>query len=184
MRIIFLDVDGPLIPLRLHWKIKDTQLQLHEYARFDDGTLKWDSEFVEALNTYCPAMGIQIVFNSSHNTTPNEYYRTAKANGLNTGLLHKEFYTGYPMKIENRVEAIEDWLKKNVKIRCEWIVVDDFELPVPHMINVSIEEGMTDKHIKDLFNAFCLTPRPPARRPINIFTAEGGTNGKSNDLQS
>jgi hypothetical protein len=169
MKILFLDVDGPLIPLRLHRQVGG----IFKYDTLG-GYYVWDKEFIEDLNCACPVYDIKIVFNSAHNTSgPDIMKSTAAANGLNIDLLHDDVCTKYPW-IDNRVDAINDWLHRNVPVGviCKWLVVDDFELPVKHMINVSLDEGMTPKKIMELFSRFLIMGRAPNVHQTNVFIKE------------
>jgi len=158
MKILFLDVDGPLIPLRLHkqWG------HLFQYDEFG-GYYVWDSEFIEELNEHCGPQGVKIVFNSSHNASGSDVIRmTAKANGLREELLHQDVCTKYP-EISHRYQAIQDWLKRNVPEgrSCKWIVVDDEQLtyyntktPVPNQVQVTLDNGVLSKHVVEVFDKF------------------------------
>lgn len=159
MRILFMDVDGPLIPLRMHWQVGS----VFKYAEVG-GYYIWDPNVIKYFNDYCPKLDIKIVFNSSHNTSGADVLRmTARSNGLDPSILHDDVCTKYP-DIDNRVEAIYDWLKRNVPKgqSCKWMVVDDFDLPVgQHLMNVTLESGLDDKKLETIFGKFLLTDRAP-----------------------
>jgi hypothetical protein len=158
MKILFLDVDGPLIPLRLHkeWG------HLFQYDEVG-GYYVWDDEFIKELNDHCPPQGIKIVFNSSHNDSGAYVMRmTALANGMRPDILHDDICTKYP-QIDHRFMAIEEWLNRNVPFgsSCKWFVVDDMEITyynskkvVPNHIQVTLDNGVTDKHVIEIFDKF------------------------------
>jgi len=51
MKILFLDVDGPLIPLRLHVKTSEFG---YGYDRHEDMSYVYDKKFIQELNEHCP----------------------------------------------------------------------------------------------------------------------------------
>ena len=165
MKIIFLDVDGPLIPLRLH---KSTGGHLFKYDMLG-GYYVWDPVFVQALNDHCPPQNIKLVFNSAHNINGSSILRsTAAANKLNPSLLHNDTCTKYPDMV-NKVDAIYDWLHRNVPLgdSCKWMTVDDFDLPIGnHLVSCSLQNGMTVNLIDKLFGSLLLQDRPT--KSLNI----------------
>ena len=152
MKIIFLDVDGPLIPLRMHMQMGNGIFKYDEKG----GYYVWDKNFIDNLNEHCPPQGIKLVWNSSHNDSGREVIRaTAIANGLNPELFHEDICTGFPTSIVSRVKAIDDWLYKNTPKgqKCKWMVVDDYKLDLyQHQIRHSLEKGMTDALIMKLLS--------------------------------
>lgn len=148
MRILFLDIDGPLVPLRLHLQ---KGFGLYGYRYRDDGTICWDPVACAELNKL-PA-DIQIVFSTSHNTGgPERMRKTALANGFPESRLHSDICTKYPEEIENRIPAILDWINRNGD--CYWVVVDDFDLPTDNLVNVKLYDGLTKEKLKEVFNKF------------------------------
>lgn len=147
MKILFLDIDGPLIPTRIHIK---KGYGFYGYDYFQDGTHVWDSNFCLKL---AEKFDGKIVFNSSHNTSGKErILKTAINNGIGD-LIHEDVITKYPY-IDNRVTACRDFLERHNYKDANWIVIDDFELPTQHLINVTLEDGMTPEKIDLLFKKF------------------------------
>lgn len=156
MKILFLDVDGPLIPLRIH--VKSSEFG-YGYDRYDDMSYVYDKNFIKELNEHCPPQNIQIVFNTSHNDNQGvtDVKYCAIKNGLNPNLIHPNYKTKFPSIIPNRLYAIRDWLMNNVpeNQECKWIVVDDIPLKCgKHLENVDLKQGVTDKHIINIFGKF------------------------------
>jgi hypothetical protein len=153
MRILFLDVDGPLIPTRI-WENGRPVFVRDKLG----GYYLWDKDCCESLNSICGVYGAKIVFNSSHNTSgPGILSSTAKANGIRSEFLHDDLCTKYPQLYEERPTAIYDWLERNVtaSTRCHWLVIDDFELPVgDHLVNVTLKEGVGSKHVLSIVKKF------------------------------
>ena len=152
-KIIFMDVDGPLIPLRMH---KNTGYGLVQYDYHDDNVLKWDPNVIATLNEHCPPQNIRIVFNTAHNGNEgiNEVRNCAIRNGLHCNLIHPIHKTRFPDSIDGRVTAIYDWLHRNIKDddKCRWVVADDYELNVPdHQIKVDLASGLSDTQLVEMF---------------------------------
>lgn len=152
MRIIFMDVDGPMIPTRLHQPIGG----LYKYPMFEDGkTLIWDSEFIEKLVPFCQEHAIQLVFNTTHNWTgPENMKRTAIMNGIPVDIIHPSIVTEFPDQIDVRSTAIERWIDANVTDFIQWVVVDD--MPVSddslYQVQVELKDGVTaDKFLEIVF---------------------------------
>lgn len=152
MKILFLDVDGPLIPTRLHVNIGG----LFKYD-MRDGLHVWDPEVIQNLNDHCPSQDIKLVFNTMHNTGGISLIKdTALMNGISADLLHPDLITRFPLGIDDRLGGIYDWLNRNVPVNqsCKWVVVDDFQLPVHNLVNVDLHYGITDKDIIRIFSMF------------------------------
>jgi hypothetical protein len=148
-----MDVDGPLIPARLH-KRYSSGIAMYDYHA--DNVLKWDSNVISTLNEHCPPQNIRVVFNTAHNGTEglNEVRNCAIRNGLHCNLIHPHHKTRFPDLIDGRVTAIYDWLHRNIPSTdaCRWVVADDYELNIPqHQIKVNLDIGLTDSQLVDMF---------------------------------
>jgi len=151
MKVLFLDVDGPLIPERMHLKYANG---LYGYDR-QDGIFVWDKEFIKELNEHCPPQDIKIVFNSAHNSSgPSIMKFTSKFNGLNQELLHNDCCTRFPDHVDFRIDGIIDWLHRNAVEPIKWLVVDDFDMKIPNQILVDLKQGVTAHHIIEIFGTF------------------------------
>lgn len=150
-KILFLDVDGPLIPERMHLRYSNG---LYGYDR-QDGIFVWDRDFIRELNEHCPPQGIKIVFNTAHNSSGPEVMRfTSKFNGLDQSLLHNDYCTKFPDYIDFRIDGIHDWLNRNATKPTKWLVVDDFDMKIPNQILVNLKEGVTSYHVLEIFGTF------------------------------
>lgn len=155
MKVLFLDIDGPLIPLKIHIQ----KGNIFTYDRHEDGSYVYDPFFIKELNEHCPPQNIKIVFNTAHNDNEGvaDVKYCAIKNGLNPSIIHEKYKTKFPSLIDNRVGAIYDWLHENVPKgqSCKWIVVDDFNLPCDiHLENVDLKIGITDRNIINIFSKF------------------------------
>ena len=133
MKVVFVDVDGPLIPARCYFDGS---------PKFDDGTWKYDYVAVCMLKSLAKNFGIKIVYNSSHNDLGPEYIRHQAT--LNSLLqhLHEDFMTDFPRTTYKREEGIEKWLQAHPETT-HWAAVDDFELALPNAIKIDFNIGIT-----------------------------------------
>lgn len=145
--ILFLDIDGPLIPTRLHVK---TPSGLFYYDHHPTMTKVMDAPFIKYLNDVLPVHKYQIVFNTAHNDFGKDYILNhAIDNGFDMKLIHDDCMTKYPYEIYNRMRAIEEYISRHpIK---NWIVVDDVYIAdgINH-IRPTLSEGMTKDLILEL----------------------------------
>ena len=139
MKIIFLDIDGPMIPLRMYY----LGARIFDY---DKGSFVYDPVAVGMINKLCEENNAKVVFNSAQGENPIEVMRHQ---GIVNGLkyLHEDCKTDFP-KIENRYAAIIEWFKKNGDVK-NWIVIDDTIVYKPKQIIIDYDIGITmDNFIK------------------------------------
>lgn len=134
MNIIFQDIDGPLIPLRMYFRgIRPFH---HKF-----GSFIYDPVAVDMINYLCEKYNAQMVFNSAHNENSEEIMaHQAKVNGLL--YLHPTIKTDFNILVtKGRQNAIDDWLTKN---QCDqWIVIDDIRVNNNRQVMVNYSLGMT-----------------------------------------
>lgn len=135
MKIIFQDIDGPLIPFRMYYR-GDVP---YDGSR---DTYLWDPIAVDMLNELCKKFDAKVVFNSAHGESPKEVLQhQAKENGLL--YLHDDCKTSFPFT-GNRYQAITEWLEKYPNVqKFDWIVIDDMQVCLSRQIKVDWEVGMT-----------------------------------------
>lgn len=140
--IIFMDVDGPLIPLRMYY---DGSRKFDYQA----GSFVYDPVAVGMLHSLCNKFNAQVVFNSAHCENPHEIMRhQARFNGFHT-ILHDDCKTKFCTAIHDRYQAIVDWIDRNGPIS-QWIVVDDMPVHLPRQVLVNYSLGIT---IDDYYKA-------------------------------
>lgn len=133
--IIFLDVDGPMIPGRLYYK--------HDaHYSIEEGLFKYDPVAVDMINTLCDETGAKIVSNSAHNAG-GAILEQMIFNGLHHGFIHPDYKTGFPNNPSNRAEAIGDWYNKNKLIMKNYCVIDDEPVQLKNLVQVDFRIGMT-----------------------------------------
>jgi hypothetical protein len=143
MKIIFQDVDGPLISARMYYK---------NLARDQKtGRFVWDAVAVGMLNHICEQHGAKIVFNSAHNAEGPEYLiRHCEFNGLNVEHIHPTIHTEYPLDTLRRLDAISKWLTLHGEGVDGWVVVDDYKIPTENLVQVDFNLGITIDNYADI----------------------------------
>lgn len=129
-KIIFLDVDGPLIPSPLYF----TDICVSQKR------MMFSTVAVGFLNSLCKQSGAQIVFNSTHNSAEifDEFigkWYDLKSDAIRYGIkpqyIHEQWKTGFPNMVQEsylnpinpRMAAIIQWQKANGEV--DWIAFDD-----------------------------------------------------------
>jgi hypothetical protein len=166
-KIIFLDIDGPMIP--------GSALLVDPFASIDQ---KLDSRCVSILHKMLIDWDARIVFNTYHNNwlyssvTDNShemmdgYFVGSKSTGLihsfiNVGLedfIHDTVCTEFPnIKVgkyeSGRLPAINKWLEKNGEHN--WICFDDEFIDHERAYKISYDHGLDTKayiHAEKWFN--------------------------------
>lgn len=154
-RIIFLDVDGPLIPTPLYYLDPNVSMRRSIFS----------TTAVGLVVKLARDAGAKIVFNSTHNDhdyrdalTAN--VRTLRADAIRhkipAELIHEDWRTGFPNRIQRkfseasgpvRLRAIEEWISRNGET--EWIVFDDEPIASDRAIVVNFDHGITvDDYLK------------------------------------
>jgi len=132
MNIIFLDIDGPLIPFRMYYR---SDRMFDKQA----GSFIYDPIAVDMVNVLCDMHKAKVVFNSSHGENPQEIMRHQGT--FNKLLhLHDDCSTIFP-KTQTRLEAIHEWQGRNQFDN--WIVIDDVEVYLPRQVVVDYKIGLT-----------------------------------------
>ena len=145
-RIIFQDIDGPLIPLRLYFGGgRPYNQQLASFV--------YDPVAVGMLNHLCDKFNAKVVFNTAHNENPDHVMRH-QGSVNNIQHLHPgECTTEFVRSIPNRFDAINDWLSRHNGIT-EWIVIDDMEVHQPRQVLVDYSLGMTMESFQNACELF------------------------------
>lgn len=135
MNIIFQDIDGPLIPLRMYYGGSRP-------FNFQTGSFVYDPVAVGMLNNLCEKFNARVVFNSAHNENPHDRMKhQGTVNGLK--YLHDDCKTDFNILItQGRLASIEDWVERNT-IQGKWIVIDDIVVDKPNQVLVDYNVGMT-----------------------------------------
>lgn len=148
-RLIFLDVDGPLISTSCYTLNINASIGR---KMFNTNALGW----VIALAKKTDA---RIVMNTSHN-----YHLTARGNvkedlihwGIEEKIFHPDWRTKYGADydrdedaqiVNSRIGAINDWMKRNGEH--DWLCFDDANFTEdPRLIVVNFDDGITYSHYR------------------------------------
>lgn len=137
-KIVFCDVDGPLIPGRMYYAKNGHYSQEH-------GAFIYDPVAVGMLRELCKRCDAKIVYSTAHNETdPNWMRRKARINGMED-LLHEDCRTEFRVSLYNKKDAIVEWLRRHPEIgEKDWIVIDDERIvDGPSQIKVDFGIGLT-----------------------------------------
>ena len=135
--IIFLDVDGPLIPTRQY--LTDRHIFDHEFGHY-----VYDSVAVGMYNKLCKECDAKIVFNSSHNTFGEDKIRYAAVkNGFNEEFLHKDLITKFPSYTIRRSDGVTSWLVDHAKDVKRHVVIDDDKNAATPLVLVEFDVGFS-----------------------------------------
>lgn len=144
MNIIFLDVDGPLIPGRMYYS---------PHATFDKqrGLFLWDHVAVGMIIELCKKHHAKVVFNTAHNERDsNLMHRKANLNGLSSEFIHEDCRTLYMINDSTKREAISAWMSDHTHEYEYHVVIDDDILNIKNHVKVDFNIGMT---IENFFEA-------------------------------
>jgi hypothetical protein len=155
-RIIFLDIDGPVIPGHLY----DVD-PVAPYHR-----LLFDRNAIARLNRLCAAAGARIVTNSMHNfdLMSNRSLRDdLVAWGVDPRYIHANWRTSFPMvnyasnpnprRGWGRWLGISKWIEHNGE--CDWVCFDDRSwTDDPRLVLVDFEHGITDANVAEAVRQF------------------------------
>lgn len=144
-KIIFLDIDGPVIPI-------DVPVHASVYRTV------CNQDSIEYLNLLCDATGAKIVTNSMHNYvewTGTELRDDLLRWGLDNEFLHNKWRTVFPMidysKVKSpvrgigRLLAIEHWIKQHGDT--SWVCFDDRKFSeLANLIHIEDGRGIKARH--------------------------------------
>jgi hypothetical protein len=150
MKIIFQDVDGPLIPGRLYYSRDAHYSQEHNTFMYDPVAVGMLRELVRLSSKNEPTY---IVYNTAHNESNHDWMRRkARVNGF-ADLLHEDCRTIFClddyMGPNPRLRAIEEWASRYNLKETDWIVFDDEPNIHPRrQVKIDFDVGMTMKNFQ------------------------------------
>jgi hypothetical protein len=153
-KIIFLDIDGPIINLGCYGIDNGCS---HKRSVMNQSAIGF-------VNLLCHKTGAKVVTNSSHNPHSVDKFKLDPVSfekvrcgatdlredlirhGLKAENFHKEWRTGYPLKMSgvnsHRLDAIDLWQVENGEVN--WIAFDDCIFTQdPRLIVVDFNNGIT-----------------------------------------
>lgn len=139
-KIIFLDIDGPLLPARA-WVLPGNRVSRHTPV-FDPIAVSFVLRLIERSKG-------AIVVSSTWRARGEQYIRDCfNANGLHEKFLHDDWATPTgPTLNYHRKEQIAMWLQEHAEVT-HYVCIDDIDLESDNCVLVSFEDGMLLKHYR------------------------------------
>lgn len=137
-RIIFLDIDGPMLPLRAYV--------------LSPGAKPFDRRFdpcaVAMVNRLCIVTHAKLVISSNWAMKGRDFVVAALArSGITHDRLHSDWTTprGADSGSWSRGAEVLRWVANHPEVT-HWVSFDDEEIESPNAVTVTIEEGMMQSH--------------------------------------
>ncbi|UIS25288.1 hypothetical protein [Erythrobacter phage vB_EliS-L02] len=148
-RILFLDIDGPMIPASYYLVDRSCS----HYRRFPETQ-------IALLNELCERSGAKIVFNTTHNQEwewAPPIHHALQAHGLKREHIREtNFKTRYPSL--PRDLAVAEWLAEN-NPDADWLALDDVRFTDDdRLIWVDADTGITLVHLNEIADRWSLKP--------------------------
>lgn len=150
-RVIFLDIDGPMIPGRQYAAKGGTQ-------RRAGGALigyRFDPSSVNLVTHLARTADARIVWNTTHNARGiTQLTEDAVASGLDHQLFHADPQTEYPGEVKfsgyawsmTRLKAIRRWLAAHPEVT-HWVAFDDDPIRSKNAVRIDFQSGITSGHV-------------------------------------
>lgn len=139
MKVIFQDIDGPLIPGRMYHR--GDRIMYPKRSAF-----VYDPIAVDMLRCLCEQHNAVVVFNSMHNHNGHAVmFHQAKRNAFDDIVYANQCCTRLCHPGLTRLSAIHDWIAQHAPEMTEddWIVIDDSYVGTPRQVHVDFDIGMT-----------------------------------------
>lgn len=129
MRIIFLDIDGPMIPVRSYYLPNQTT-----------PATVFDPIATAMINALIDETGAKIVISSTHRLKGRQHvFDMLTANGISLNHVHHDWST--MRRMTSRSDEIVDWLNRHAGEVTHYVAVDD-ELLEVRAVRVSSINGI------------------------------------------
>lgn len=132
MNIIFIDVDGPLIPGRIY---------ILDYM-YDDGIRRMEEIGCKLLREIMNRCNAKLVACTTHSRDENRFFKMFEHEGFSRDDFHQDWRTDYPLKNRDRKQAVYDWLDNHKNVE-KYIIIDDHKFNDPNYIDINPEIGIT-----------------------------------------
>lgn len=136
-KVLFLDIDGPMIPRRA-WFLQRP------------GTLAktFDPIATAMVLDVLERSGAKIVISSTWTVYgPEAVASRLRAAGIDPALIHEDWTVR--CQLEKREAQIEAWLKRHPEVD-RWAVLDDGDLAIKNLVRVTVDDGMLVQHYHKL----------------------------------
>jgi len=148
MNILFLDIDGPMIPARMYY---DGIPKIITGKKAD--VWMFDPLAVAMVNHLIDTFKIKLVFNTSHNALGIDHILNFQYNGITRSDYHDDFMTKYPLGLTKRMDAISEWLTRHPEVT-KWVVLDDWPIESDRAVLVDYNYGITLDNFEQLVKLF------------------------------
>lgn len=147
-RIIFLDIDGPMIPSYQYLINRSCS----HYREMAPGP-------IACLNELCERSGAKVVFNTTHNQTwewAPDIQHAMTAHGFRREFIREtDFKTRYPSLARDL--AVKEWLAQHGPV--DWLAFDDSRFTEDdRLIWVDADQGLNLSHINEAADRWSLKP--------------------------
>lgn len=134
MRVLFVDVDGPLIPSGMYL--------LHKRASFDR---HFSPVSIAVLKHMLKESGAKLVMNTTHNLDGEKAKQDLVLAGIDEESFGTPWRTDYPVN-RSRQSAIDEWISKQTE-EIDWMALDDADFTEDkRLILVDFDEGIHLRH--------------------------------------
>jgi hypothetical protein len=148
-RVVFLDIDGPIINTGCYSVDKQCSLQR---SVMNQSAIGWVNKLCREINAY-------LVTNSTHSHYLVED-RTLKDDlirfGADPSLFHDDWRTSYPDKLSggSRLGCIGEWIDEHPGLN-DWVAFDDMNFTDSRrLIVVDFDDGITYRHYSKALKQF------------------------------
>lgn len=139
MKVLFLDIDGPMIPRRAY-RLPGQTLRV---TLFDPVAV---SLLLDVLNRSKAKLVISSTWGSWY--SKDDFIKQLEKNGISASYLHEDWVT--PRKFSSlRCNEIQWWLNKHKEVT-HYAILDDEHVPLPNTVRVTLNDGLLYGHYQKL----------------------------------
>lgn len=146
MKILFLDIDGPMIPWRAVYMEKNYKKL---FSQFDPVAVAFVNRLIDC--------GVKIVISSSWAMSGYEAIKEAfKNNNIALESIHEDWMTPRPtgkVGSKYRTEQIQLWLDAHPEVT-HYVSLDDIEIDLPGAVTVDYYNGLLFEQMEEIFEIF------------------------------
>jgi hypothetical protein len=141
-KIIFLDIDGPMLPMRAFFLPENNQKNSNRHY--------FDPIAVSMINRLLETSRAKIVISSSWaDQGLGVITKAFSLNNISIKSLHEDWMTPRPNGEcnPNRVIEIVGWLNKHPEVT-HYVAIDDMQMELKNLVKVTFHDGMLYKHME------------------------------------
>lgn len=146
-RILFLDIDGVMIPGWMYLFNREAGLELN-----------MDNRAFRILDKLYNETGCRLVFNTTHNLGINRIIERFKLSNFEVGKqIHEKYSTRYP-HIDCRLSSIQLWLTNNGTKDTKWAALDDAKIDHENAYSITPGNGIGLEEYNHCLTCFGMKP--------------------------